>query len=303
MKRGLVLCSLLTLALGACARGERRFDAARAFGHLEAQVALGPRVPGTPAHAAARDLFVEHFRARADTVWLHSFEQTIPLDSSRVRADNVVAVFNPEAPYRICLGAHWDSRARADEEEDPALAALPVPGANDGASGVAVLLEVATALAAHPPAVGVDLVLFDVEDGGVHEQPETWALGSARFVADHPSYRPAFAIVVDMVGRRGLRIPREGNSMAAAGGLVNVVWEIGRELELGCLVDSTSAPVFDDHVPFLRARIPAVDLIDLADPNWHTTRDLPEACAPESLDEVGRLLLGVIARAEASRRR
>jgi Zn-dependent M28 family amino/carboxypeptidase len=161
-----------------------------------------------------------------------------------------------------------------------------------------VLLEVATALAARPPAIGVDLVLFDGEDQGRPSEPETYALGSQEFVRAHPEYRPAFVVNLDMVGRKGLRIPKEPHSVVGAAWLVERVWAAGRDIGSTVLVDSLGPPVFDDHVAFLRAGIPAVDLIDLRDPNWHTTADLPEACAPESLGEVGRLVLAVLRDAE-----
>jgi Zn-dependent M28 family amino/carboxypeptidase len=198
----------------------------------------------------------------------------------------------------VLFGAHWDSRAHADEETDEELRKLPVPGANDGASGVAVLLEIASQLKERPPAIGVDLVFFDGEDQGVHGDARSWALGSQRFVKDYPQYRPAFVVILDMVGREGTRIPREGNSMIASAPLVDRIWELGRLSECAVLVDSTSSPVFDDHVPFLEAGIPAVDLIDLADPLWHTTKDLPDHCSAQSLGEVGRLVQEIIRKAE-----
>jgi hypothetical protein len=291
--------ALLLLLVAGCGDGERVFDAERAFGHLEAQVALGSRAPGTPGHVAGRDYIVERLEGKADRVFLHPFEAVVPLDSTRAELWNVGASFAEDEPYRICFGAHWDTRPRADQEEDPALAAQPVPGANDGASGVAVLLEVAEALAASPPKVGVDLLFFDLEDAGVSGgSPESWAIGSRRFVADHPQYRPAFVVIVDMVGRKGTRIGKEENSVVAAGPLVEAVWRTGRELGLTILSDSLAAPVYDDHIPFLEARIPAVDLIDFDDPDWHTTRDLPANCGPEPLGEVGRLLLALVAQAE-----
>jgi hypothetical protein len=278
--------------------GPRPFDAERAFGHLEAQVAFGPRVPGSEAHGRCLEFLRDHLAATADRVSLHSFEALSPLDSSSVTFHNVVAVFRPEERRRILFAAHWDTRRIADRDADPANRSKPVPGANDGASGVAVLLEVATALAASPPKVGVDLVLFDGEDDGIDDRPETFALGSQAFVRDHPGYRPGYVVVLDMVGRRGSRIAREANSASAAPQLVEAVWNVARERELSVFVDSLAAPVMDDHIAFLAAGIPAIDLIDLADPAWHTLSDLPENCAPETLGQVGRLVLELIRRAE-----
>lgn len=290
------------MSLAGCGPRERGFDQDRAFAHLVDQVEVGPRAPGQPGHRAALEYYLDHLEGLADRVTLHRFEDVLAVDSTRADLANVIAVFGEEEPFRICLGAHWDTRGRADEEEDPARAARPGPGANDGASGVAVLLEIATALAAVPPGIGVDLILFDAEDGGVEGVPESWARGSRRFVRDHPEYRPAFVVIIDMIGRRGVSIPKEGNSVLAAGPLVEAIWATGRELGLTVLADSVGAAVYDDHIPFLEARIPAVDLISLDDPDWHTLRDLPENCAPESLGEIGRLLLALVARAEETSR-
>ena len=298
------LAALALLATcAACSRGgppERVFDGDRAFVHLREQVDLGPRAPGLEGHARALGYLRSHLEGRADRVTLHEFRAISPLDSSEMHGTNLVAVFGEDIGRRILFGAHWDTRARSDEEEDESKRTLPVPGANDGASGVAVLLEVATVLAAAPAGIGVDIVLFDAEDQGIGDRPETWSLGAAAFVRDHPDYRPAFAVIVDMVGRTGSRIPREGHSVLAAGPLVESIWRIGRERGLGVLADTLGAAVIDDHIPFLRAGIPAVDLIGLDDPDWHTTRDLPANCSAETLAEVGTLLLALVARSEMS---
>jgi hypothetical protein len=282
--------------LSGCA--PRPFDEARAFRHLEAQVAFGSRVPGSDAHRECLTYLRDHLQKSANHVSLHSFDAISPLDSSRVTFHNVIAVFRPEERRRILFGAHWDSRRFADRDSTEANHAKPVPGANDGASGVAVLLEIASALAARPPAVGVDLVLFDGEDDGLSDRPETFALGSQAFVRDHPEYRPGYVVILDMVGRRGSAIPREANSLNAAPQLVEAVWRAAREAKLDVFVDSTGPAVMDDHIPFLAAGIAAVDLIDLGDPAWHTVSDVPANCAPRTLGQVGRLVLELIHRAE-----
>jgi hypothetical protein len=297
-----VPAALLVLAAGACGRPERTFDADRAFAHLVAQVEAGPRIPGTEGHARTLEYLRGHLEGKADMVSLHRFTEVSPLDSTEMDLVNVVAVFGQDRPVRMLFGAHWDTRPIADQEEDEALRDRPVPGANDGASGVAVLLEVAEALAAVPPEVGVDLVLFDGEDSGVSGKAESFALGSARFVRDHPAYRPTLVVILDMVGRRGARIPREANSVLAAAGAVESIWSTAREIGVDMLADSLGQGVYDDHVAFLRAGIPAVDIVDMADPTWHTTRDLPEHCAPESLDQMGRLVLALIRKAEVRQR-
>jgi Zn-dependent M28 family amino/carboxypeptidase len=240
-----------------------------------------------------------HLEPRADRVVLHEFNEISPLDSTEMALTNVIAVFGAEHTKRLAFGAHWDTRPVADQEDVDSLRTRPVPGANDGASGVAVLLEVAEALSARKPKVGVDLLFFDGEDSGRDEFPRTFALGSQRFVRDHPTYRPRIAVVLDMVGRRDARIPREGNSVLYSGWAVESVWGAARDLGLTVLVDSVGVATFDDHIAFIEAGIPAVDILDLRDPAWHTVRDLPENCSAETLDQIGRLVLELIARAEA----
>ncbi|GJM43874.1 MAG: glutamine cyclotransferase [Gemmatimonadota bacterium] len=292
-----VAAACLGLAIG-CGSGSREFDEAAAWQHLLDQVEMGPRVPGSQAHANALAYFRSHLETTADRVVVESFDGVCPLDSSSVTFHNVVATFRPESPRRILFGAHWDSRPFADQDEDPARRREPVLGANDGASGVAVLLEMATRFAERPPGIGVDLVLFDAEDCGREGEPDTWALGSQEFVRRNPSYRPAYAVILDMVGRDGMRLLREGNSVAAAPRLVSAIWAVAAEVGATAFTDSTGRPVWDDHVAFLEAGIPAVDIIDFEDPRWHTTADDVEHCSAESLGQVGRVALALVRKAE-----
>jgi len=301
MRRALAAAAVLPLLLAAppgCGPAARRFDEDDAWRHLVAQVDLGPRVPGSEAHARALQYFRDHLEGAADRVSVDSFPSVCPLDSSDVVFHNVTAVFRPDSPRRILFGAHWDSRPVADQDPDPARRTEPVPGANDGASGVAVLLEVASCLAEVPPGVGVDLVLFDGEDCGRESEPESYALGSRHFVEANPAYRPSYAVILDMVGRRGVTFPKEANSAAAAPSLTAAIWRVAAEIGSTAFVDSVGRPVWDDHIAFLQAGIPAVDIIDFADPNWHTVNDLPDHCSPESLGQVGRVCLALIRRAE-----
>ena len=298
---GSLLIGLAVLAATACDPAPRPFDASAAFARLEEQVAMGPRVPGSAAHRACLEYLESTLTPLADRVTLHAFDDVCAIDSTRATFHNVVAVFAPGERRRVLFGAHWDSRPVADQDPDPTKRGDPVPGANDGASGVAVLLEVARALKARPPAVGVDLVFFDGEDCGTEEDVRSWGRGSQRFVADHPGYRPGYAVILDMVGRKGTRIPREANSVARSPALVDAIWALARAEGLTVLADSTGSPVMDDHIAFLAAGIPAADLIDLSDPAWHTVSDLPAGCSPDALAEVGRLVLALIDRAERAK--
>ncbi|MGQ0723011.1 MAG: M28 family peptidase [Candidatus Eiseniibacteriota bacterium] len=293
---------ILALAFAGCEGPGRRFDSARAFRDLEMQVEAGPRIPGSEGHRRVREYLETELARCADHVHVHRFTAVSPWDSTTVTLENVVAVFGETSSERLLLGAHWDTRPAADHDPDPARRGEPVPGANDAASGTAVLLEVARALAADPPRIGVDLVFFDGEDSGVDDRPETFALGSQRFVADHPAYRPSLVVILDMVGRRGSRFLRETNSDLAARPAVTTIWRIARDLGIDAFVDSAGPAMWDDHIAFLQAGIPAVDVIDPTDPAWHTTGDLPGNCSAEALDDTGRVVLELIGRMERAHR-
>lgn len=289
----LPVCLLLLTALASCrAPGFLpSFDDERAFRDLRAQVAFGPRVPGTEAHAKCLAFLRRSLEEAGGKVTVQAVSDTgypVPgIDTLR----NVRARFGPASGPYVVLGAHWDSRPWSDRDPDPSRRQQPVMGANDGASGVAVLLEVARELGRTKPPVGVEIVLFDGEDGGNSSDPASYCRGSQVYVylMEHP--HPLHVIVVDMVGRRGLTLYQEINSRQSAPNLVDRLWEGARKVHAPAFRAEAKYEVFDDHVSFLREGIPAVDVIDLDDPNWHTSRDLPEACDPKSLGQVGRVLL------------
>lgn len=281
------------------------FDGERAYAEVVRQVDFGPRVPGTAAHDAARAYFVETLDGLADRVNEQPVAYTSPDSALSVRGTNIVASFNldPEEKKRVLLAAHWDSRPRADRDPDSTKHDQPVPGANDGASGVAVLLEIARVLHDHPLGIGVDIVLFDLEDLGTSEQLEAdsgaaripFAIGSAAFVQNNPTYRPTFGILLDMVGDVNLRIPQEAYSRTYARSIVEKVWDAAARVGAEAFVDAPGGAVEDDHVPFLRAGIPVVDLIQTPFPDtWHTTADTPDRVSAESLQQVGEVLVEVL---------
>jgi hypothetical protein len=274
------------------ARAER-FDGERAMEYLTQQVEFGPRAPGSAAHDQCLDWLLEQFGKRADRVRAHRFEIQDPYGPGTLGLANVHAAFRPELSDRIALGAHWDSRPRADRQAGGSLEE-PIPGANDGASGVAVLLALADRLAEDPPSMGVDLLLFDAEDYGREGDLDHYLIGSRRFVADHPDYRPRAFILVDMVGDKDLRIPLELYGRRAAPELTKLVFERAMAMGLPAFDPVPGAAVYDDHVPFLERGIPAVNLIDFEYPYWHTLEDLPERCSADSLEQVGSLLLALL---------
>lgn len=275
------------------------FSGAAAYTLLERQVEFGPRIPGTEPHAAQLDWMREWLGQRADTVLEQSFTHvtgagdTLPLT-------NLFARFRPELQDRLLLLAHWDTRPLADRAGQPADRARPVPGANDGASGTAVLLQLAELFQERPPPIGVDLLLVDGEDYG----PETadMFLGSRYFAGNLPAgYDPLYGVLLDMVGDRDPRFPIEGYSQEYAPDVVQRVWMVARDLGYGgTFVQSPGPYVEDDHVPLNQAGIPTIDIIDFEyGPNhsyWHTPMDVPANTSPETLEMVGEVVAELVYR-------
>jgi len=270
------------------------FDKERAFRSLTSQTDFGPRVPGTAAHEKCLAFLRRELQAEADTVRVQPFTH-VGYEGTPLAMTNVIASFNPSSSDRILLIAHWDSRGRADEDPDPAKQGLPVPGANDGASGVAVLLEIARAFKAQPPPVGVDMLFTDGEDFGKESDFDNYFLG-ARHFAKHlpPGYAPAFGILLDMVGDKDLEIMKEPYSVEYAPDVVELVWAAARDAGVYQFTENTQRHVLDDHIPLNEAGIKTIDLIDFEYPYWHTTADTPDKCSPESLEAVGNVLLHLL---------
>jgi len=264
---------------------EGRFNAERAWQHLLAQVEFGPRVPNTPGHTATRDYLVRELGAVMDNVFTQDF--TWDIRGVPLRMSNIVGVLGADRPTKVLLAAHWDTRPTADM--DPAARDQPILGANDGASGVAVLLEVARVLREVPPTVGVIVVLFDGEDYG--PGIDAMFLGSRHYAQNIVPERPAWGVLLDMVGDRDLQIPREGYSQQRAPAVNDRIWRAARELNRPEFIDLVGAPVLDDHIPLLDAGIPMIDLIDFTYPWWHTLADIPDKCSPASLQAVGQVVL------------
>jgi glutaminyl-peptide cyclotransferase len=270
------------------------FDKNSAFEYLKRQCAFGPRSPGSKGHADCMAFLEAEFRRTAAQTVLQAFTARDFLSNRIVRMGNVIASFGRQGE-RLLFCAHWDSRSAADNDPDPGNRDKPVPGANDGASGTAVLLELSRILKRYPPPRGVDLVLFDGEDGGLEMNLETWCLGSRYFAAHRRNdYKPRYAVLLDMIGDRDLSLPVEANSRKFAPAVVETVWGKARELGLPAFESRIGYEVVDDHLELLKSGIPAVDIIDLDYPYWHTTHDTEDKCSPESLWTVGTLLLHLI---------
>lgn len=253
------------------------FDGQRALADVETQVSFGPRIPGTDGHDRFQEWLSEELKANRWMVEIQYSQQ------GSHAVENIVAKRGSDSP-EIILGAHYDSRIYADNDSDPALREQPVPGANDGASGVAVLLELARSLPEDAPPVW--LVFFDAEDNGRIGDWE-WILGSRAFVAQNP-VAPRAVVIVDMVGDADLNLYWEVNSDEA---LRAEIWQLAEQQGYGrFFIPQTKYSMLDDHTPFLEAGIPAVDIIDFDYPHWHTTGDTPDKVSAESLEAVGATL-------------
>jgi len=270
------------------------FDEMEAFKFLEAQCSFGPRNPGSYGHQRCLDYIFQELQACADTVFKQVFTHIEYATNTDVEYTNLIARFQQKKERRLIFCAHWDTRPFADEDPDSSNWDRPILGANDGASGVAVLLEIAKILEDRKPRYAVDIVLFDGEDGGRKGHTEEYLLGSKYFVQNMPVPEPEFVILLDMIGDRDLQIYKEVFSNRYAPEVVDLLWEKAAELKLPGFFRLTKHTMIDDHIPFLERGIPAVDIIDMDYPYWHTLEDTPDKCSPQSLKVVGELLLAVL---------
>ncbi len=277
-----------------------QFNGQRAFSYLEKQVAFGPRNPGSEGHKACLGFLQKELNKWADQVELQSFTYRDQFRKKTLKLTNVIARFNPEKKRRIFLAAHWDTRPTADQDKEENRN-KPIPGANDGASGVAVLLEIARVLHNQKPNIGVDLILFDGEDYGRSGHLDEYFLGSRYFAENYAKgkFKHEFGILIDMVGDARLNLKREGYSMRYLPWLVDKVWKTAQNLGFYEFSDEFLGYVDDDHVPLLKKGIPCIDIIDFEYPDksnryWHTLQDTPDKCSAQSLSIVGTVLLEIV---------
>jgi len=285
------------------------FQADRAFADLQRQVDFGPRFPGSPGHQAQLDWMKATLAPLADRVVEQTFHAVTPFGGP-FAFSNLIAVFPGRNPRPVTmLGAHWDTRPEADEDPDPARRSQPVPGANDGASGVAILLELARLFRDSPPPHTVYLVFLDAEDSGRVGSGMLdmgFCLGS-NYLAQHwPEglARPDRVVILDLVGGQSKHNPRvpvrtdlggndifdlriEGGSLVHAPQLVNEIWSVAERRGHSAFKRTVQGALIDDHVPFQRLGIPAAVIVDFPPPVWHTTDDTPEYCSPAALRQVG----------------
>lgn len=287
---------MLSIATG-CSPSANAFDGDRAFNLLKKQVDIGPRYPGSPGQTACADFIVSQLKPYANEVRVQEFQQTVVGNALPLK--NIIAKFNTDAKKWIILAAHWDTRPMADMEIDLAKRAKPILGANDGASGIAVLLELARNFSERKPDIGVMMVFFDGEDYAVNlPSGKTMFLGSKYFAKNLDTNTKAkvkYGILLDMVGDKNLDIHKESASVQAAPEVVDMVWAAAKSL--GCevnFVPSGKQAISDDHLPLIEAGVKCIDVIDFNYGPWHTLDDTVDKCSAESLKIVGDVIAKVI---------
>lgn len=285
------------------------FNADSAYSFVQKQVDFGPRVPNSPEHVAAGDYFVDKLKMYGAEVKEQNFEATT-FDGVHLSLRNIIAAFNKPAKKRILLATHWDSRPFADKDENAPEKAMEA--ANDGASGVGVLLEIARLISEKSPNVGVDIILFDGEDWGEkhnigHTQTPVelsswWCLGSQYWSKNKGSYGAYYGILLDMVGAKGAQFHMEGISNTYAPKVVRKIWNTASTIGYGnYFIHQQQSAITDDH-KFVNeiAKIPMVDIVHF-DPTHgyfgdyhHTHKDNMELIDKRTLKAVGQTVLTVI---------
>lgn len=273
------------------------FDSNRAFEILKKQCEFGPRPPDSEEHRKTKEYLFTELKKYADTVTLQPYTSEVdtiddPPQRKTLHMNNIIAEFGSNHRETLLLAAHWDTRPCADKDPNPENQRKPILGANDGASGVAVLLEIARIMKEAPPPRRIIIILFDGEDYG--KTTEQMFFGSRYFAKNMGKWKPDYGILLDMIGDKDLQIPIERFSWDANPKFANAIWQRAEELGLAPFQRRLGPRVMDDHVPLIRAGIPMVNIIDFDYPHWHTLEDTVDKCSPKSLEIVGRLVVNII---------
>jgi len=284
------------------------FDADSAYSYVKAQTNFGPRVPNSEAHRQCADYLVQKMSQFCDTVIVQNFTTTT-YDKQKLQCQNIIASFAPEQKSRILLAAHWDSRHIADHDPNPENRHLPIDGANDGASGVGVLIEIARQLQNKRADIGVDIIFFDAEDYGTPQSEnlsgDWWCLG-AQYWAKHPhqqNYKAQYGILLDMIGAANATFYHEGFSSRYAQSVLSKIW--GKAYQLGFghyFINNSSNYITDDHYYINTiAKIPMVNIVHQDKnsntgfpPFWHTLQDNIHNIDRQTLAAVGKTILAIL---------
>ena len=266
------------------------FDAQRAFAALKKQCEFGPRPPGSAAHRKTQNYLLTELQKYANSTALQPHTYTSKTET--LYLNNILAEFGPSTGETLLLAAHWDTRPFADHDPKPENRNKPILGANDGASGVAILLEIARVLKAHPPPRRIVIVLFDGEDYG--RTAEDMFIGSRFFAKNLGKWKPDYGILLDMVGDKDLTLPMERFSWTANRAFTEAIWNRASHLGLEPFQQRLGDAIMDDHVPLIKVGIPMVDIIDFNYPYWHTIEDTVDKCSPKSLEVVATLVISII---------
>jgi glutaminyl-peptide cyclotransferase len=280
------------------------FNSDSAYVYIAKQVSFGPRVPNTESHRKCALWIESTLKKWADTIYIQAFDAK-NYKGDILKAKNIIGSFNPKNRTRIVLAAHWDTRPQADQ--DALDKSTPSDGANDGGSGVGVLLEIARQLHLNKPTLGIDIIFFDVEDGGANNNdiPDTWCLGS-QYWSEHkhvPDYMATNGILLDMVGAKNATFAREGGSAKFDNDFLGLVWQTGVNLGYGSyFIDYMKQEITDDHFYMsTKGGVPTIDIIEYSPQTnsgfgayWHTHNDNMSIIDKQTLTAVGRTVLQVV---------
>jgi len=281
------------------------FNGDGAFNYVEKQVAFGYRVPGMDSHKKCKDWLVSELKSLGADVEVQEFKASF-FDVKDAESFNIIASINPKQKKRIALAAHWDTRLIADKDEEDKN--KPIDGADDGGSGVGVLLQIAKTIQDNPIDLGIDIFLWDAEDNGIdsddgEDTSETWCLGSQHWSKNKHdrNYKAKYGILLDMVGAKNARFPLEGISTQVAGPVQNKIWTLAQQMGYGDLFQSVKmGGITDDHVFMYKGGIPTVDIINLPSNTFghyhHTHEDNMENIDRNTLRKVGQVVTAVLYR-------
>lgn len=266
---------------------------------VQNQLAFGPRNPGSKGHAETMAYLLEYMSSKADTAFLQSFSATVY--GKTYQMANIIASFGPEKSDRILLCAHWDTRPFADEDKNELQKTTPILGANDGGSGVAVLMAIADILSKQKPDIGIDIIFFDGEDLGLPGDLDGFFQGSRYLAVNYPLPKPRYGILLDLVGDKQAEFRYEPLSRQAHSPLVDAIWGIAKERQSPYFLHEMGNSVSDDHVILNQHGIRTINIIDVnlvgnIDPNprrqyWHTSQDVIDNISSNTLADIGNVLL------------